>query len=164
MRVDDSCFSLLNEAIFGSLHVWMNIIRTLSLCMQSSIINERSWSMMKTHPTIGFIGIGVMGQSMATNLQLNGYHVNVFTRTMAKAKQLIQNGATWKNSIAELAVASDVIITMVGYPNDVEAVYFNEDGILENARAGTFVVDMTSSKPALAKEIATIAEIGRAHV
>jgi len=157
MRVDDSCFSLLNEAIFGSLHVWMNIIRTLSLCMQSSIINERSWSMMKTHPTIGFIGIGVMGQSMATNLQLNGYHVNVFTRTMAKAKQLIQNGATWKNSIAELAVASDVIITMVGYPNDVEAVYFNEDGILENARAGTFVVDMTTSKPALAKEIATIA-------
>src|SRR5690625_7260258 len=69
MRVDDSCFSLLNEAIFGSLHVWMNIISTLSLCMQSSIINERSWSMMKTHPTIGFIGIGVMGQSMATNLR-----------------------------------------------------------------------------------------------
>src|SRR5690625_7909340 len=75
---------------------------------------------------------------------------------MAKAKKLIQNGATWKNSIAELAVASDVIITMVGYPNDVGAVYFNEDGILENARAGTFVVDMTTSKPALAKEIATI--------
>src|SRR5690625_6124322 len=76
---------------------------------------------------------------------------------MAKAKKLIQNGATWKNSIAELAVSSDVIMTMVGYPNDVEAVYFNEDGILENARAGTFVVDMTTSKPALAKEIATIA-------
>src|SRR5690625_7801381 len=93
--------------------------------------------MMKTHPTIGFIGIGVMGQSMATNLQLKGYHVNVFIRTMAKAKKLIQNGATWKNSIAELAVASDVIITMVGYPNDVEAVYFNEDGILENARKST---------------------------
>src|SRR5690625_3761111 len=145
MRVDDSCFSLLNEAIFGSLHVWMNIIRTLSLCMQSSIINERSWSMMKTHPTIGFIGIGVMGQSMATNLQLNGYHVNVFTRTMAKAKQLIQNGATWKNSIAELAVASDVIITMVGYPNDVEEVYYNYDVILDNTRISIYIVDKTTT-------------------
>src|SRR5690625_7177006 len=124
--------------------------------------------MMNTHPILRMIGIGVMRQSMTTKLQLNCYHVNVITRTMEKATQLIQNGTTWKNSIAELAVASDVIITMVGYPNDVEAVYFNEDGILENARAGTFVVDMTTSKPALAKEIATIAvnkglyEIGRA--
>src|SRR5690625_645173 len=126
--------------------------------MESSILNERSWSMMmKKDPTIGFIGIGVMGQSMAINLQLAGYQVNVFTRTKEKAEQLVHNGATWKNSIAELAVASDLIITMVGYPNDVEAVYFKDDGILENARAGTYVVDMTTSKPALAKEIATLA-------
>lgn len=113
---------------------------------------------MKTNPTIGFIGIGVMGQSMATNLQLAGYHVNVFTRTKEKAEKLIHNGATWKNSIADLAEVSDVIITMVGYPNDVKTVYFSEDGILENARSGTYVVDMTTSKPALAIEIATSAK------
>jgi len=119
--------------------------------------------MMKKDPTIGFIGIGVMGQSMATNLQLAGYQVNVFTRTKEKAEQLVHNGATWKNSIAELAVASDIIITMVGYPNDVEAVYFKDDGILENARAGTYVVDMTTSKPALAIEIATLAASKSIH-
>src|SRR5699024_6589082 len=103
--------------------------------------------------TIGFIGTGVMGHSMAANLQKAGYPLNVFTRTKSKAESLIENGANWKNSVAELAKSSDIIITIVGYPDDVENVYFGEGGIINNARANSFVIDMTTSKPSLAKKI-----------
>src|SRR5699024_1817984 len=64
-----------------------------------------------------------------------------------------ENGANWKNSVAELAKSSDIIITIVGYPDDVENVYFGEGGIINNARANSFVIDMTTSKPSLAKKI-----------
>lgn len=109
--------------------------------------------MTNTNKTIGFIGIGVMGKSMAKNLLDAGYHVHIYNRTKEKAQELVAQGATWKSSLDELASDVDVIITMVGYPSDVEAVYFGEQGILENARQGTYVVDMTTSKPALAIEI-----------
>lgn len=102
---------------------------------------------------IGFIGIGVMGKSMAKNLLDAGYSINVYTRTKEKATELIEKGAIWKQTIKDLALSSDVIITMVGYPTDVEEVYFGEDGILENAQQGTYVIDMTTSKPSLATEI-----------
>lgn len=87
------------------------------------------------------------------NLQDAGYRVKVFTRTKGKAKELMDNGAIWMESIAGLANAVDIIITMVGYPTDVESVYFGKDGILENAQPGSYVIDMTTSKPAMAKEI-----------
>ncbi|MTW85583.1 NAD-binding protein [Virgibacillus dakarensis] len=103
--------------------------------------------------TIGFIGTGVMGKSMAENLMNAGYTLSVYTRTKEKAQLLLDNGAAWKNTVAELAKGADVVISMVGYPQDVEAVYFGENGILENAREGTVVIDMTTSKPALAKKI-----------
>lgn len=103
--------------------------------------------------TIGFIGTGVMGLRMATNLQKSGYSLNVFTRTKKKAESLISNGAIWKDSVAELASTSDVIITIVGYPKDVESIYFGEKGIIHNARPNTYVIDMTTSKPSLAKKI-----------
>lgn len=103
--------------------------------------------------TIGFIGTGVMGKSMVANLQKAGYTLNIYTRTKSKAEELVKNGAIWKNSVADLASSSDIIITMVGYPNDVEEVYFGENGILEHAREGTYVVDMTTSKPSLAVDI-----------
>lgn|SRR5690625_4648365 len=102
---------------------------------------------------IGFIGTGVMGKSMANNLQLAGYPLHIYTRTKEKAQQLIDRGAVWKETIADLANSSDVIITMVGYPSDVEEVYFGEDGILQNANKGTYVIDMTTSKPSLAVNI-----------
>jgi len=102
---------------------------------------------------IGFIGTGVMGKSMARNLMNANYHVQVFTRTKEKAQDLLNDGAKWANSVMELAATSDVIITMVGYPSDVEEVYYGESGILENAKPGSFVIDMTTSKPSLAKEI-----------
>lgn len=109
--------------------------------------------MLAEKTNIGFIGTGVMGKSMARNLMNANYHVQVFTRTKEKAQDLLKDGAKWANSVMELAATSDVIITMVGYPSDVEEVYYGESGILENAKPGSFVIDMTTSKPSLAKEI-----------
>ncbi|AST00115.1 MULTISPECIES: NAD(P)-dependent oxidoreductase [Geobacillus] len=103
--------------------------------------------------TIGFIGLGVMGKSMARHLLKAGYPLLVYTRTREKAEGLLQEGAVWKEMVADLARESDVVITMVGYPHDVEQVYFGEGGILENARPGTYVIDMTTSTPTLAKSI-----------
>jgi len=109
--------------------------------------------MLTKGATIGFVGTGVMGKSMAANLQKAGYNIAIFTRTKAKAQALLDNGAVWKETIKDLSQSADVILTMVGYPSDVEEVYFGTTGILENAKAGTYVVDMTTSKPALAQEI-----------
>ncbi|MFC4025366.1 NAD(P)-dependent oxidoreductase [Oceanobacillus longus] len=109
--------------------------------------------MLSKDTTVGFIGTGVMGKSMAGNLMNAGYAVNVYTRTKDKAQDLIDNGAKWIDTVAELASSSEVIITMVGYPSDVEEVYYGHAGILNNAQAGSFTIDMTTSKPSLAKEI-----------
>ncbi|OZU89136.1 oxidoreductase [Virgibacillus indicus] len=109
--------------------------------------------MHENNQKIGFIGTGVMGKSMAANLQKAGYPLNIYTRTKVKAKELLELGAKWKDSVAELAKSSDVIITIVGYPKDVKEIYFGNEGILENSKAGTVVIDMTTSKPSLAKEI-----------
>lgn len=108
---------------------------------------------MTKNMKIGFIGTGVMGKSMVSNLIKAGYQVSVYTRTKTKADELIQQGANWVNSVAELSRKTDLVITMVGYPSDVEEVYFGANGILENTKEGTYLVDMTTSKPSLAKEI-----------
>jgi 3-hydroxyisobutyrate dehydrogenase len=108
---------------------------------------------MKDVEIIGFIGTGVMGKSMVKNLLNAGYKVQIYTRTKEKAIELIDLGATWKQSVAELASTSNVIITMVGYPKDVEEVYLGPSGILENAKENTYVIDMTTSKPTLAEHI-----------
>lgn len=109
--------------------------------------------MNSNKPTIGFIGVGVMGKSMVLNLQKAGYTVNIYTRTKGKVISLIEDGTVWKETVLELAASSSVIITMVGYPKDVEEVYFGEKGLLAHAKSGTYVIDMTTSKPSLAKEI-----------
>ncbi|GAA0590910.1 NAD(P)-dependent oxidoreductase [Virgibacillus siamensis] len=109
--------------------------------------------MVTANSTIGMIGSGVMGKSMARNLQQAGYSINVYTRTKRKAEELLDAGAGWKESVADLAAVSDIIITMVGYPTDVERVYFGSDGLIENAKSGAYIIDMTTSKPALAQEI-----------
>ena len=101
---------------------------------------------------IGFIGTGVMGSGMIRNLQKAGYPVNITTRTKAKAEELIQEGCHWFDSQAELAAQSDVVISMVGYPQDVESVYFGEHGVFRGKQGG-FVIDMTTSSPSLAKKI-----------
>ncbi|KZN94876.1 MULTISPECIES: NAD(P)-dependent oxidoreductase [Aeribacillus] len=103
--------------------------------------------------TIGFIGLGVMGKSMARHLLEAGYPLTVYTRTKEKAEDLINQGAVWKESIKDLAKDANVIITMVGFPKDVEEVYFSENGILANAYPGAICIDMTTTKPSLAEKI-----------
>ncbi|QII82562.1 NAD(P)-dependent oxidoreductase [Jeotgalibaca arthritidis] len=103
--------------------------------------------------TIGFIGTGVMGSSMVRHLLKAGYHVNVHNRTKNKADALVEEGAIWQDTPAEVTKQSDVIITIVGYPTDVEETYFGETGILNAAKAGDIVIDMTTSTPSLAVKI-----------
>ncbi|MBM7570149.1 NAD(P)-dependent oxidoreductase [Aquibacillus albus] len=102
---------------------------------------------------IGFVGTGVMGKGIITNLLKAKYTVEIYTRTKSKADTLIEIGAKWNASVAELASKSDIIISIVGYPNDVEQVYFADMGILNHVREGTVIIDMTTSKPNLAEAI-----------
>ena len=102
---------------------------------------------------VGFIGTGVMGSSMAGHVQDAGYEVHLYTRTKAKAQPLLDRGMLWQDSPAEVARRCDIVITMVGYPSDVEATYLGEDGIVAHAREGALLIDMTTSSPALAQRI-----------
>ncbi|GEN56599.1 putative oxidoreductase YkwC [Halolactibacillus alkaliphilus] len=108
--------------------------------------------------TIGFIGIGVMGKSMANHLIDAGYDVHIYNRTKKKAEELLEKGAHWHESVASVSQVSDCIMTMVGYPSDVEAIYFGKDGIIENAKANSLLIDFTTSKPSLSKKIAVEAK------
>jgi len=109
--------------------------------------------MKEAKPTIGFIGIGVMGKSMAAHILDAGYTLMIYNRTKSRAQSLIDKGAIWKDTVAQVAQESDIIITIVGYPKDVEEVYLGDGGIINNAKAGSYVIDMTTSKPSLAKKI-----------
>ncbi len=107
---------------------------------------------------IGFIGTGVMGTGMIKNLLKAGFPVTVYNRTKAHADEVLASGATWQDSPAELTKVSDVVITIVGFPKDVEEVYFGENGIFKAARVGQTLIDMTTSSPTLAKRIAETGE------
>ncbi len=107
---------------------------------------------------IGWIGLGVMGLSMCRHLMKAGFCSTVFSRTPAKAQPLIDAGAVWADSPKSVAQVSDVIFSMVGFPSDVRDVYFGDGGILAGCRQGNVVVDMTTSRPALAIEIAEAAK------
>lgn len=102
---------------------------------------------------ISFIGVGVMGRGMVRNLMKAGHKVHIYSRTKERAQPVIDEGALWYSSVAECAKKSSVIITIVGYPKDVEEVYFGAGGILENAPNNAIVVDMTTSSPGLAEKI-----------
>ena len=103
---------------------------------------------------LGWIGTGVMGRSMCGHLLQAGYQVALYNRTPEKAASLLEAGATWTKSPIEVAKQSDVVFTMVGYPNDVRAIVLGEHGVLNGLRSGGVLVDMTSSQPSLAVEIA----------
>jgi 3-hydroxyisobutyrate dehydrogenase len=103
--------------------------------------------------TIGFVGTGVMGSSMVINLMKAGYSLLVYNRSKNKAQTCLSAGAGWCETIPELAKKADVVITIVGFPADVEEVYLGKNGILANAREGTTLIDMTTSQPALAARI-----------
>ena len=103
---------------------------------------------------LGWIGVGVMGQRMCGHLLDAGFKVTVHNRTKQKATPLLDQGAEWRETVAEVAEAADVVFTMVGYPDDVRQVYLAANGLLAASRSGTILVDMTTSQPSLAKEIA----------
>lgn len=102
---------------------------------------------------IGFIGIGIMGKSMVRNLMKAGYEVAVYSRTKSKAEDILSEGAIWCEDVKACSKGRDGVITIVGYPQDVEEVYFGENGIIANADKGTCLIDMTTTSPKLAVRI-----------
>lgn len=110
---------------------------------------------------VAFIGTGVMGAAMAGHLMDAGHSLSVYNRSRDKADALVERGARWCASPGDAARDADVIITMVGFPADVEAVYLGADGIIDSAAPGSLLIDMTTSSPALARRIfAAAAERG----
>ncbi|MFH5810156.1 NAD(P)-dependent oxidoreductase [Companilactobacillus sp. FL22-1] len=107
---------------------------------------------------IGFIGTGVMGSGIINNLLKAHYEVDIYTRTKSKADPLIAKGAHWFSTPKAVAKDAEIIFTMVGFPQDVEDVYFKDDGIFAGVSAGDVIVDMTTSTPTLAKKIGEKAE------
>ena len=102
---------------------------------------------------VGFIGLGVMGKSMAGHILKAGYALHVYTRTKSSSDELISQGAVWEESVKDLSRQCHVIITMVGFPSDVEEVYLPENGIIANTEKGSIIIDMTTSSPDLALKI-----------
>ncbi|MFP4088398.1 MAG: NAD(P)-dependent oxidoreductase [Desulfobacteraceae bacterium] len=107
---------------------------------------------------LGWIGTGVMGASMAGHLQQGGHELWVYNRTRQKAGPLLDRGAAWCDTPAAVAENAHIVFTIVGHPQDVEAVYLGENGILSARAQVDTVVDMTTSQPTLAKTIAEAAE------
>jgi 3-hydroxyisobutyrate dehydrogenase len=102
---------------------------------------------------IGWIGTGVMGGPMAGHLLDRGHDVSVFNRTRSRTDALVEAGAQWRDSPAELAQGVDVVVTMLGTPADVRDTILGEGRVLECMREGTLLIDMTTSEPSLAVEI-----------
>lgn len=102
---------------------------------------------------ISFIGVGIMGKAMVRNLMKAGFSLTIYSRTRSKCEDVIAEGAAWADTVADCVKHADAVCTIVGYPADVEAVYFGAGGIIENAPAGAYLVDMTTTSPALSVRI-----------
>lgn len=102
---------------------------------------------------IAFIGVGVMGKSMVTNLNNAGFNVQIHTRTKNKIEDILSDSIVWHDTIASCVKNADIVMTMVGFPSDVEEVYFSKDGILNTTKEKTIYIDFTTSSPTLAKTI-----------
>lgn len=107
---------------------------------------------------IGWIGTGVMGSSMLGHLLDAGFSATVTTRSKSKAEGVIAKGAVWADTPKAVAEASDVIFAIVGFPSDVREVMLGEHGALAGSKSGNVLVDMTTSEPSLAVEIAETAK------
>lgn len=103
---------------------------------------------------IGFVGTGVMGASMAGHLMDAGYEITVHNRTRSKAEPLLARGAKWAETPGQVARGAEAVVTIVGYPSDVERIYLGPDGIVQHAEEGAYLIDMTTSSPVLARTIA----------
>jgi 3-hydroxyisobutyrate dehydrogenase len=102
---------------------------------------------------IGWIGTGVMGKSMCLHLINSGNTAYIYNRTKQKAAELLEKGAFWCDSPEEVAEKSEIIFSIVGFPEDVEKIILDEKGVLKSAKQGSVIVDMTTSSPILAKKI-----------
>jgi len=94
-----------------------------------------------------------MGNPMCVHLLNSNYELYIFNRSKDKAQNLIKLGAHWCSNPKEVALKSELIITIVGFPEDVIHVYFAQNGIFEGIRPNSILVDMTTSKPQIAMEI-----------
>ncbi len=103
---------------------------------------------------VGFVGTGVMGAPMAGHLLDAGYRLRVFNRTRSKAEPLLERGAEWCETAGDTATGSAAVVTMLGFPADVEEVYLAAGGLLACAKPGAVLIDMTTSTPSLAARIA----------
>lgn len=122
--------------------------------------------MLKIEPgktRIGWIGVGVMGAPMCGHLLARGFATTIYNRTRDKAEPLLARGAAWADTPRDVARASDVIFSIVGYPRDVRAVILGTDGALAGCQPGNVLVDMTTSEPSLAVEIAAAADARGVH-
>lgn len=108
----------------------------------------------ETLPKLGFIGTGVMGQSMAGHLLKAGYPLSVHSRTRSKAETLLRLGANWAADPMKLAADCHVILSIVGYPEEVRSIYLGNKGVLSSMKPGGVMIDMTTSSPELARELA----------
>jgi 3-hydroxyisobutyrate dehydrogenase len=106
---------------------------------------------------LGWIGTGVMGTSMCSHLIRRGFAMTVYNRTRPKTEPLVALGARWADNPKQVAESSDVVFSIVGFPADVRAVMLGGDGALAGSRSGMILVDMTTSDPSLAIEIAEAA-------
>ena len=116
-----------------------------------------------TETRVGWVGTGVMGLPMCGHIMAKGYRVGVTTRTRARAQPLLDKGAVWHDSPRDLAAHSDVIFTIVGFPPDVREVYFGERGLMGGIHRGAILIDMTTTEPRLAVEIAEAANAKGAY-
>ena len=102
---------------------------------------------------IAFIGVGIMGKSMVRNLMKAGFDLNIYARTKAKVEDVIAEGAVFYPTIAQCVAGADAVITIVGFPQDVEEVYFAPGNIMDSAAVGTYLIDMTTTSPTLAQRL-----------
>lgn len=105
---------------------------------------------------VGWIGAGIMGKAMGRNLMKHGFELHLYARHPQKVQDIVAEGAILHDSIASCVRACDVVITMVGFPDDVREVYMGEGGIFAHAREGQLLIDMTTSSPKLAQELAQL--------
>jgi 2-hydroxy-3-oxopropionate reductase len=112
---------------------------------------------MPDQPTVGFIGLGIMGEPMALNLLRAGYPLVVHNRTRAKEEPVVSEGASAAGSPREVASQAEVVITMLADSPDVEAVYLGDDGVIAGARRGQLLIDMSSIAPAVARKVSSAA-------
>src|SRR5262245_21583410 len=102
---------------------------------------------------VGWIGTGVMGRWMCQHLMSKGYQATVYNRSKDKARPLLEAGAAWGETPGAVAEKADVVFAIVGFPRDVREVFLGPQGALAGSKAGTVLVDMTTSEPSLAREI-----------